>query len=301
MLLVLSSVVLVEVVKGGSYVILLVVVSIICQFGVVFGVVVMVILIGKLEYGIVEEVLWCGWVMVVICFIVVVVVVVVLGRINCNFVQMLVLEFVIVLWLELLIFQLVVVLIEYWVVGDVDLLGNLLLFVGLDVVILVQFGEYVEDVELEVGCYFFYEGDLFDLFYVICMGCVQVLQDSIVFKELGCGEVFGEFGLFIDVFWFVMVWVLCDIKLVWFIKVQFDEIVDYGVLVVLVKVLVMWLWEVLLLVIDLMLFEVVVLVIGVSGDVFVLVVVVGLFIVLLVWLCVVDFGWVDCDGFDCVE
>lgn len=47
--------------------------------------------------------------------------------------------------------------------------------------------------------------------------------------------------------------------------------------------------------------EVVVVVVGVDVNVLVVMVVIELCRVLLIWLCVVVFGWVDCDGLECVE
>lgn len=195
---VLSSAALAEVAKGGSYATSSAVVSTTRQLGAVLGVAVMVILIGKPEHGTAEEALRRGWAMAAICFIAVAVAAAVLGRTNRNPVQMPAPEPAIAPRLEPPIPQPAAAPIEHWAAGDADPLGNLPLFAGLDAATLAQLGEHVEDVELEAGCYLFHEGDPSDSLYVIRTGRVQVLQDSIVLKELGRGEVLGELGLLID-------------------------------------------------------------------------------------------------------
>lgn len=263
---VLSSAALAEVAKGGSYATSSAVVSTTRQLGAVLGVAVMVILIGKPEHGTAEEALRRGWAMAAICFIAVAVAAAVLGRTNRNPVQMPAPEPAIAPRLEPPIPQPAAAPIEHWAAGDADPLGNLPLFAGLDAATLAQLGEHVEDVELEAGCYLFHEGDPSDSLYVIRTGRVQVLQDSIVLKELGRGEVLGELGLLIDAPRSATVRALRDTKLVRLTKAQFDEIADHGALAALVKVLATRLREAPPPATDSTSPEVVVSVIGVSGD-----------------------------------
>lgn len=191
--------------------------------------------------------------------------------------------------------------IEHWAAGDADPLGNLPLFAGLDAATLAQLGEHVEDVELEAGCYLFHEGDPSDSLYVIRTGRVQVLQDSIVLKELGRGEVLGELGLLIDAPRSATVRALRDTKLVRLTKAQFDEIADHGALAALVKVLATRLREAPPPATDSTSPEVVVSVIGVSGDAPVPAVAAGLLTALSARLRAVDPGRVDRDGLDRAE
>lgn len=298
---VLSSAALAEVAKGGSYATSSAVVSTTRQLGAVLGVAVMVILIGKPEHGTAEEALRRGWAMAAICFIAVAVAAAVLGRTNRNPVQMPAPEPAIAPRLEPPIPQPAAAPIEHWAAGDADPLGNLPLFAGLDAATLAQLGEHVEDVELEAGCYLFHEGDPSDSLYVIRTGRVQVLQDSIVLKELGRGEVLGELGLLIDAPRSATVRALRDTKLVRLTKAQFDEIADHGALAALVKVLATRLREAPPPATDSTSPEVVVSVIGVSGDAPVPAVAAGLLTALSARLRAVDPGRVDRDGLDRAE
>lgn len=287
--------------KGGSYATSSAVVSTTRQLGAVLGVAVMVILIGKPEHGTAEEALRRGWAMAAICFIAVAVAAAVLGRTNRNPVQMPAPEPAIAPRLEPPIPQPAAAPIEHWAAGDADPLGNLPLFAGLDAATLAQLGEHVEDVELEAGCYLFHEGDPSDSLYVIRTGRVQVLQDSIVLKELGRGEVLGELGLLIDAPRSATVRALRDTKLVRLTKAQFDEIADHGALAALVKVLATRLREAPPPATDSTSPEVVVSVIGVSGDAPVPAVAAGLLTALSARLRAVDPGRVDRDGLDRAE
>lgn len=298
---VLSSAALAEVAKGGSYATSSAVVSTTRQLGAVLGVAVMVILIGKPEHGTAEEALRRGWAMAAICFIAVAVAAAVLGRTNRNPVQMPAPEPAIAPRLEPPIPQPAAAPIEHWAAGDADPLRNLPLFAGLDAATLAQLGEHVEDVELEAGCYLFHEGDPSDSLYVIRTGRVQVLQDSIVLKELGRGEVLGELGLLIDAPRSATVRALRDTKLVRLTKAQFDEIADHGALAALVKVLATRLREAPPPATDSTSPEVVVSVIGVSGDAPVPAVAAGLLTALSARLRAVDPGRVDRDGLDRAE
>ncbi len=298
---VLSSAALAEVAKGGSYATSSAVVSTTRQLGAVLGVAVLVILIGKPEHGAAEEALRRGWAMAAICFIAVAVAAAVLGRTNRNPVQMPAPEPAIAPRFEPPIPQPAAAPIEHWAAGDADPLGNLPLFAGLDAATLAQLGEHVEDVELEAGCYLFHEGDPSDSLYVIRTGRVQVLQDSIVLKELGRGEVLGELGLLIDAPRSATVRALRDTKLVRLTKAQFDEIADHGALAALVKVLATRLREAPPPATDSTSPEVVVSVIGVSGDAPVPAVAAGLLTVLSARLRAVDPGRVDRDGLDRAE
>lgn len=154
---------------------------------------------------------------------------------------------------------------------------------------------------MEAGCYLFHEGDPSDSLYVIRTGRVQVLQDSIVLKELGRGEVLGELGLLIDAPRSATVRALRDTKLVRLTKAQFDEIADHGALAALVKVLATRLREAPPPATDSTSPEVVVSVIGVSGDAPVPAVAAGLLTALSARLRAVDPGRVDRDGLDRAE
>ena len=51
---------------------------------------------------------------------------------------------------------------------------------------------------MEAGSYLFHAGEPSDSLYVVRSGRLQVLQNDVVLRELGRGEVIGELGFLID-------------------------------------------------------------------------------------------------------
>ena len=121
--------------------------------------------------------------------------------------------------------------------GEVDPLGALPLFAGLDPASLAELRDHTEQVELEAGAYLFHAGDAADSLYIVRNGRLQVVQNDVVVTELGRGEVVGELGLLIDAPRSASVRAVRDSTLVRLTKAQFQNIADSGVLGALVRVL----------------------------------------------------------------
>ncbi len=240
---VLGSAALAGVAKGGSYATASAVVSTTRQLGAVIGVAVLVILIGKPEHGVDEEILKRGWAMAGICFLAVAVTAVLLGRTTAD------------------------------AADPVDpdpepeqaprgpaptshrqrgeppaapagparepeSLGDLDLFAGLDATALKVLDQHAEEVDLEAGRYLFREGDPSDALYVVRSGRLQVLQgDDIVLREVGRGEVLGELGLLVEAPRSASIRAIRDSTLVRLSRAQFEQIADRGVLSTMMRVL----------------------------------------------------------------
>ncbi|BBX60657.1 Multidrug resistance protein stp [Mycobacterium shottsii] len=298
---VLSSAALTGVAKGGSYATTSAVVSTTRQLGAVIGVAALVILIGKPEHGAAADALRRGWAMAAICFVVVAIAAVLLGRTKSKPGQELEPEPAAAPRAAPTTTEPVAALIANRATDEVDLLGNLPLFAGLDAAALAELADRVEEVELQAGSYLFLAGDASDSLYVIRRGRVQVLHGNIVIKELGRGEVLGELGLLIDAPRSASVRALRDSRLVRLTKAQFDQIADRGVLAALVRVLATRLREAPPPAVHTTSPGVVVSVVGVGADAPVQSVAAGLLTALSKQLRVVDPGRVDIDGLDRAE
>jgi EmrB/QacA subfamily drug resistance transporter len=121
--------------------------------------------------------------------------------------------------------------------SEVDPLGALPLFAGLDPVTLAELRDHAEQVQLEAGSYLFHAGEASGALYVVRNGRLQVLQNDVLVRELGRGDVVGELGLLIDAPRSASVRAVRDSTLVRLTKTQFDKIADSGVLAALVRVL----------------------------------------------------------------
>jgi NTE family protein len=121
--------------------------------------------------------------------------------------------------------------------GEIDPLGALPLFAGLDPLTLAELRDHAEQIELEAGSYLFRAGEVSDSLYVVRNGRLQVLRNDVVITELGRGEVVGELGLVIDAPRSASVRAVRDSTLVRLTKTQFGGIADSGVLGALVQVL----------------------------------------------------------------
>lgn len=120
---------------------------------------------------------------------------------------------------------------------DADLLGSLPLFAGLSAAALAELRDRAERVDLEAGCYLFHAGEPSDSLYVVRRGYLQVLQNGVVIRELGRGEVIGELGLLIDAPRSASIRAARDSTLVRLTRAQFDKIADARVLDALLRVL----------------------------------------------------------------
>lgn len=235
----LSSAALFGVAKGGSYGTTSAVVSTTRQFGAVIGVAALVILMGKPAHGAAAaDALRRGWVLAVVCFVIVAVAAVLLGNTRSKPDQEIESEAPLLPRLANPPIQRPATpAVEALSTDDGDLLANLPLFRGLDADTLDELAQRVEEVELEAGAYLFHKGDPSDSLYVLRRGRLEVIQDGIVLRELGRGEVLGELGLLVDEVRSASVRAVRDSDLVRLTQSQFDEIADRGVFASLVKVL----------------------------------------------------------------
>ncbi|VBA53066.1 MFS transporter [Mycobacterium attenuatum] len=233
---VLGSAAIARLPKRGSYATASAVVSTTRQLGAVIGVAVLVILIGKPEHGAAAEAIRRGWAMPVFCFLAVAIAAVSLGSTRSDVEEP-----------EAeparepepapppeRASQPLAIPVEQLTSDDGNLLGQLPLFAGLDPATLDELGQRLEEVELEAGSYLFRKGDESDSLYVLRQGRLQVLQESVVIRELGRGEVLGELGLLIDAPRSASVRALRDSKLVRLTRAQFDQIADREVFAALV-------------------------------------------------------------------
>jgi len=207
----------------------------------VIGSVLLVVVIGTPARGAAEEALRRGWVLAAVCFAAVAISSVLLGR--ARHLNAAADEFesplrvdppasgstrgIVSLPAEL----------PPAVDGEADPLGALPLFRGLDPAALTELRDHAEQVELEAGSYLFHARDPSDSLYVLRSGRLQVLQNDMVLRELGRGEVLGELGILIDAPRSASVLAVRDSTLIRLTKGEFEKIADAGVFAALVRVL----------------------------------------------------------------
>jgi NTE family protein len=237
---ILGSAALAGLAAGGSYATASAVVSSTRQLGAVIGVALLVIVVGTPARGVAEEALRRGWVLAAICFALVAIGGVTLGRTRSA--AEVSAEAQPALQTDSLAARSVprhAALAEArpTVAGEVDPLGALPLFAGLDPAALAELRDRTEQVSLEAGSYLFHAGESSDSLYVVRNGRLQVLQNEFVLRELGRGDVVGELGFLIDAPRSASIRAVRDSTLVRLTKAEFDKITDTGVLASLLQVL----------------------------------------------------------------
>ena len=224
---------------GGSYATASAVVSSTRQLGAVIGIALLVVVTGTPARGAAEEALRRGWILAATCFALVAAGALLLGRTR-HVAAGDELEPRPQLDLSESGSPSVVAPpaeIRPDATGEVDPLGALPLFAGLNPEALAELRDHAEQVELKAGEYLFRAGEASNCLYVVRNGRLQVLHDDVVLTELGRGEVVGELGLLIAAPRSASVRAVRDSTLVRLTKTQFDKIADSGVLAGLVRVL----------------------------------------------------------------
>lgn len=289
---------------GGGYATASAVNSTTRQLGAVIGVAVLVILIGTPAPGEAEESLRRGWVMAASCFVAVAIAAAALGRTRSVRTEVGAEEpqrAPTAQFRASVPRHAAAVEIDPTAKPEVDLLGNLPLFTGLDAATLAQLAHRMDELELEAGSYLFHAGEQSDSLYVVRSGRLQVIQGDVVLRELGRGDVLGELGMLIDAPRSASIRALRDSTLVRLTKAQFDQIADSGVLATLVRTLAARLHQAPPPAHRPTSPDVVVAVVGFNPDAPVPAVASALLAALSPWLGAVDPGKVDRDGLERAE
>lgn len=237
----LGSAALAGLAAGGSYATASAVVSSTRQLGAVIGIALLVIVVGTPAHGASELTLRRGWVLAAVCFAVVAIGGVLLGR--TRHVAAGAEESELPPQVDSPGSPSAPGLVSLPAEGrslsdgEIDPLGGLPLFAGLDPVSLAELRDHADQIDLEAGSFLFHAGEASDSLYVVRNGRLQVLQNDVVLTELGRGEVVGELGLLIDAPRSASVRAVRDSTLVRLTKTQFDKIAHSGVLEALVRVL----------------------------------------------------------------
>lgn len=237
---ILGSAALAGLAAGGSYATASAVVSSTRQLGAVIGIALLVIVVGTPARGVAEEALRRGWVLAAICFALVALGGVTLGRAR-NVTELAdeaeVAQPVDPLATRKTPRHAAVADVRPASAGEVDPLGTLPLFAGLDSAALAELRDHAEQVSLEAGSYLFHEGEPSDSLYVVRNGRLQVLQNDVVLRDLSRGEVVGELGFLIEAPRSASIRAVRDSTLIRLSKAEFDKITDSGVLTALLRVL----------------------------------------------------------------
>ena len=237
---ILGSAALAGLAAGGSYATASAVVSSTRQLGAVIGVAFLVIVVGTPARGVAEEALRRGWVLAAICFALVAVAAIALGRTRSaptglgegETAQPI--EHVSARRAPR---HAALAESRSASAGEVDRLGALPLFAGLGSAALAELRKYAEQVDLPAGSYLFQAGEPSDALYVVRNGRLQVLQNDILLRELGRGDVVGELGFLIDAPRSASIRAVRDTTLVRLTKAEFDKITDASVHAGLLRVL----------------------------------------------------------------
>jgi NTE family protein len=302
---ILGSAALAGLAAGGSFATASAVVSSTRQLGAVIGIALLVIVVGTPARGAAEEALRRGWVLAAVCFALVAIGGVSLGRARSATAAAAEVEPALQtdpMAARSAPRHAALAEVRPTAAGGVDPLGALPLFAGLDPAALAELRDHAEQVELQAGSYLFHAGEPSDSLYVVRNGRLQVLQNDVVLRELGRGEVIGELGFLIDAPRSASIRAMRDSTLVRLTKAEFDKITDAGVLASLLRVLATRLHQnPPPVVARTPTSEVVVAVVGVDADAPVPMVATELVDALSSRLQVVNPGRVDRDGLECAE